>query len=573
MKDSIFLKIFLNFFIIILLLALFVFAFSFRVVKNHYIKTLVSDLKNLAITLSPEVLSFVEKERFKSLDDFVKRLGSETDTRITIVSVKGRVFADSKKDPALMENHRNRPEIIDALKNGFGYSIRFSKTVKKEMLYVAIPLKKSGKVIAFVRVSLFLRDINRLLDKLKGRLLFIVVAISLLALIFAFLVSKNLSKPIVELAKETEKIAEGNFNVKIDIKRDDEIGLLGKNFVEMAEKLKVLFNDLKLKQQELSNIISSLSEAIVVLDIEDCILFFNKAFRTFFGNVRKGDKIYQYIRSHTFLNLIDEAKKGSTTLKEIVIKGKPFLCSIAIVDENREYIVVLRDISEFKNLEKIKKDFVSNASHELRTPLTAIKGYLETLEDEVSEQGRTFLDIVRRNTDRLTNIVNDLLTLSGIEDRGIEERVDVNLTSILKNVVFLFKQRAEEKGLSLEFKNRIESDAFIKGDPFKLEQAFINLVDNAIKYTDKGKVDVLLEKVERGFLVKVSDTGIGIPEKSIERIFERFYVVDKSRSKSMGGTGLGLSIVKHIVMLHNGDIKVNSKLQEGSSFSVFLPEK
>ncbi len=572
MKNSIFVKIFLNFFFIIFLLAALVFAFSFNTIKKHYIGTLISDLKHLAITLSPDVLPFIEKGDFNKLDRFVKSLGKKIDTRITIIAADGTVLADSKKNPSLMENHRNRPEIIETNKKGFGSSIRFSTTMKKEMLYVVIPLKNQNKTVAYVRVSLYLRDINKLLGNLKQRLFVIVLIISFFALIFAFLVSRNLSKPIIELAKETRKVSMGNFNVNVDLERKDEIGLLAKSFVEMTKKLKELFDNIKFKQEELSNIISSLSESLLVLDNKGKILLVNKSFEFIFGENQVGKNIYEVLRNHSFLKLIEEARGAGSVYGEIEIKGKFFFCSISFVKKKMEFVVILRDITEFKKLEKIKKDFVINASHELRTPLTAIKGYIETLEEEVSEDGKLFLEVVKNNTERLINIINDLLILAEIEEKGIiEDLFEVDLKILLQNVLFLFKQKAEKKGLKLLFNPDGNEKALIYGDAFKLEQLFVNLVDNAVKYTDKGEIKISLEKQVNGFLVKVADTGIGIPPSSIERIFERFYVVDKSRSKKMGGTGLGLSIVKHIVLLHNGTINVKSSKKNGTVFEVFLP--
>ncbi len=572
MKNSIFVKIFLNFFFIIVLLAALVFAFSFNIIKKHYIEILISDLKHLGITLSIDILPFVENGDFNKLDRFVKSLGKKIDTRITIIAVDGTVLADSKKNPSLLENHRNRPEIIEAKEKGFGSSIRFSTTMKKEMLYVVIPLKNQNKTVAYIRVSLYLRDINKLLGNLKQRLFIILLIISFFALIFAFLVSKNLSKPIIELAKETRKVSIGNFNVNVDLERKDEIGLLAKSFVEMTKKLKELFDNIKFKQEELSNIISSLSESLLVLDDNGKILLVNKSFEFIFGENQVGKNIYEVLRNHSFLKLIEEAKSAGSVYGEIEIKEKFFFCSISFVKKKMEFVVILRDITEFKKLEKIKKDFVINASHELRTPLTAIKGYIETLEEEVSEDGKLFLEVVKNNTERLINIINDLLILAEIEEKGIKKDFfEVDLKILLQNVVFLFKQKAEKKGLKLLFDPDGNEKALIYGDAFKLEQLFVNLVDNAVKYTDKGEIKISLEKQVNGFLVKVADTGIGIPPSSIERIFERFYVVDKSRSKKMGGTGLGLSIVKHIVLLHNGTINVKSSEKNGTVFEVFLP--
>ncbi|RLE05479.1 MAG: PAS domain-containing sensor histidine kinase, partial [Candidatus Aminicenantes bacterium] len=257
-------------------------------------------------------------------------------------------------------------------------------------------------------------------------------------------------------------------------------------------------------------------------------------------------------------------------LEEIELNKKIFLCSFVFIPSKEELIIVFHDITEFKRLEKIKRDFVVNVSHELRTPLTAIKGYVETLEEEVEGEAKRYLEIIKKHTERLINIVQDLLLLSELEEKGLSEaREDVDLKDMVEDVFKIFKQKAEEKNLKLSLVS--ENKPVVRGDPFKLEQMFINLIDNAIKYTEKGEVLVSLKRADKGVVVEVKDTGVGIPAEHLDRIFERFYVVDKSHSRKLGGTGLGLSIVKHIVLLHNGKIDVESKLGKGAKFTIVLP--
>jgi two-component system phosphate regulon sensor histidine kinase PhoR len=234
-------------------------------------------------------------------------------------------------------------------------------------------------------------------------------------------------------------------------------------------------------------------------------------------------------------------------------------------------VVTLYDVTEIQNLARIKRDFVLNVSHELRTPLTAIKGYAEALEDDVDARTRSYAETIIRHTDRLIRIVEDLISLATLEEKGLAyEPERVSLKEIAENVVGIFEPKAKEKNLDL----RLEAAADlppIAGDPFRLEQMFVNLVDNAVKYTEKGSVWVRLEKEGAGVVVEVGDSGIGIPADDQGRVFERFYVVDKSRSRKTGGTGLGLSIVKHIVLLHGGRIDLQSSPGVGSRFRVYLP--
>jgi len=573
MKRTIFFKIFLNFCLIILSLSMLVFFFSFRAIKHHYINILSLELKNLAYTLNLKVLPLVEAKDYERLDSLVKEVGKNTNTRITIIAPDGRVLADSEKDPHLMENHSNRPEVIQAKTKGFGKSLRFSTTLKKEMLYVAIPIESNKKFLGILRVSLFLEDIDKLLSQLKLDLFGIVIFVTLFSLLGAIFFSRSLSRPLKELVSASKRIADGDFSVKVKFKRNDEVGELARSFNKMSEELKHLFDDLTLKQKELSSIISSLEEGLLVLDKEGRIILFNESFRKLARTNPEGRHWWEVLRNPRVGELIEKAKKEKRISSEnLELNEKEFLCSLVFIPFKEELVIVFHDITEFKKLEKIKTDLVVNVSHELRTPLTAIKGYVETLEEEIEGDSKHYLDIIKRHTDRLINIVADLLLLSELEEKGLTQiNEEVNLEKLVKDVFKIFEQKSKEKGLKLNL--ICEGNPVVEGDAFKLEQMFINLVDNAIKYTEKGEVLVCLKQADEEVIIKVKDTGIGIPKEHLDRIFERFYVVDKSRSKKLGGTGLGLSIVKHIVLLHNGKIDVKSSPGEGTEFIITFPSR
>ncbi len=571
MKKSIFFKIFYCFCLIIFLISILVFVFSFKTIRHHYINTLSLELKNLAYALKLQVLPFIERKDYNGLDSLVKSVGKKIKTRITVIAPSGEVWADSEKDPRQMENHSNRPEVKQAREKGFGKSLRFSTTVKEEMLYVAIPVKSKGNSVGILRVSLFLKDINKLLNNLRLKIFAIVIFVTLLSLIGAFLFSRNISHPLKELALAFKKLSGGDFSTKVMFRREDEIGELAHSFNRMSEELKRLFNDLSLKQEELNSIISFLEEGLLVLDKEGKIILFNESFKKVVQTNPEGKFWWEILRNPKIAELIEKVKREKRiSSEEIELNGKVFLASFVIIPSKEELIIVLHDITEFKKLERIKKDFVINVSHELRTPLTAIKGYIETLEEEIEGDAKHYLEVIKRHTERLINIVNDLLLLSELEEKGLTQiKENANLRCIVENVFKIFEQKAKEKGLKLNL--ICEGEPVIKGDPFKLEQLFINLIDNAIKYTEKGEVTVSLKRVDKKVIVSVRDTGIGIPDEHLPRIFERFYVVDKSRSKKLGGTGLGLSIVKHVVLLHNGKIDVKSKVGEGTEFIITFP--
>jgi len=571
MKHPLFFKIFSSFCLIILSLSILVFVFSFKTIKHYYINTLSLDLKNLAYTLKLKVLPLIEEKDFKRLDSLAKEIGKNIKTRITIIALDGQVLADSEKDPYLMENHNNRPEVKQAKIKGFGKSLRFSTTVKEEMLYVAIPVKSKEKYLGVLRVSLFLKDINKLLNNLKNRIFGIVIFITFLSLLGAFLFSKNLSYPLKELVSASKKLADGDFSARVSFKRKDEIRELAESFNKMSEELNRLFDNLTLKQEELNSIISSLEEGLLVLDKKGRIILFNESFKKIVQTNPDGKFWWEVLRNPNITQLIEKAKKEErVSSRELELNEKVFLCSFVFMPSKEELIIVWHDITEFKKLEKIKKDFVVNVSHELRTPLTAIKGYVETLEEEAKGNARHYLEIIKRHTERLINIVSGLLLLSELEEKGLTQiKENVSLEEIAKNVFKIFEQKAEGKGLKLNL--ICEGKSVIEGDAFKLEQMFINLVDNAIKYTEKGEALVALKQSDKKVIVKIKDTGIGIPKEHLDRIFERFYVVDKSRSKKLGSTGLGLSIVKHIVLLHNGRIDVKSSPSKGTEFIITFP--
>ncbi len=572
MKKSIFSKIFSSFCLIILTVSILILISSFFTIKQYYIKSLSNDLKRLSYSLKLNLIPTIEEKNYEKLDKKVKKIGKDINTRITIIAPNGKVLADSKKNPNLMENHGGRPEVIEALKKGFGRSLRYSTTMKKKMLYIATPIKSNGKLLGILRVSLFLKDINKLLNNLEIKIFLITLIIIFLSLFGAYIFSKNLSNPIKDLVSISKKIAKGDFSQKIILNRRDELGELSKSFNEMSEKLKTLFSDLKLKQEELNSIISSLEEGLLVLDKNGKVILYNESFKKIVKSEPYGKFWWEVLITPKINKLIKKVfKEKKNFSKEIEIDGKIFLVSFVFIPSKEEITILFHDITRFKKLEIIKKDFVSNVSHELRTPLTSIKGYVEVLEDEIKDKNHIYyLNIIRKNTERVINIVSDLLMLSELEEKGFLEKIeDVNLNEIVENVFKILRQKANEKNLRLTLDER--EKIFIKGDSCKLEQMFINLIDNAIKYTEKGGVTVSLKKNEKVCIISIKDSGIGISKKHLDRIFERFYVVDKSRSKKLGGTGLGLSIVKHIVSIHGGKIEVKSTPGKGTEFKITLP--
>ncbi|MCK5185562.1 MAG: HAMP domain-containing protein, partial [Deltaproteobacteria bacterium] len=430
MKKSIFIKVFCAFFSIVVILSALILIFSFKTIRSHYIDTLTLDLKNLGITLILKVKPLLEKGRFEELDALAKKLGKDISTRITIIDPEGVVLADSEENPKLMENHKIRPEVLQVLNGDVGTSLRFSSTVKEEMLYVAQPIEQDGRILGVLRVSLFLKDINSLLYTLKINITCVVFIIILISLLGAAIFTRSLSKPIRELSNASRKVASGDFNVRVLLKRKDELKELADSFNYMTNQIRTLFTELSRQKEGLNNIISSIQEGLLVFDQQGRIILTNESFKKIVeSNHIEGRFYWEVVREPLVSELIKKVRDEKISYtEELVLNGKWFLCSATFLDSREETVVIFHDITEMKNVEEIKKDFVVNVSHELRTPLTAIKGFAETLEEETDEKNRHYVDIIKRNTDRLINIVQDLLALSQLEERGTRlelEEVDL----------------------------------------------------------------------------------------------------------------------------------------------------
>jgi two-component system phosphate regulon sensor histidine kinase PhoR len=550
--------------------------FSLSTIKDFYIDTLALDLENLGKSLKFKVLPYLESQRQQELDSFVKQFGADINTRITVIDLEGVVLADSDEDPSRMNNHKFRPEIAAAYRGRIGRSLRFSNTVGADMLYIGLPVERDGDITEVLRVSLYVRDINRLYSRLRTNILGAIFILSLLSLAGAFFFARTLSKPIKEMSTASDKIASGDFNTRVFLKNRDELKNLAVSMNSMAEQMQDLFGEMSRQKEELNRILSSIADGLMAIDKEGKILFCNKIFQEIFQFEYPEGKFYwEAIRDREFNDFIKEVQqKRKNDTKEISRNGKLFLCRAILLTSQEEIVVSIHDLTEMRRVEQIKKDFISNVSHELRTPLTAIKGFVETLRDEADENCQNYVEIIDRHTNRLTNIVKDLLLLAELEEG--ETRLEyelVDLNEMIQSMLKIFDQKISQKKLSIH----IHSDPnlpVIQADKFKLEQMLINILDNAVKYTEKGKIELSVKKESEEFIsIEIQDTGIGIPKDQLPRVFERFYVVDKSRSRKLGGTGLGLSIVKHIALLHGGKITVESTLGEGTKFKISLALK
>ncbi|MCD6107845.1 MAG: HAMP domain-containing protein [Caldisericaceae bacterium] len=572
-------KQFFIYLLIIVLTSSFLVFFVSREINKYYINNLKSNLENQALLVERMATDLMIPENAKEIDALAKEMGKKIGTRITIIRKDGLILGDSEKDPTKMENHATRPEVIQALRNEIGSKIRYSTTVKKEMLYVAIPITENGEILGVVRTSSFVPEIQKSLGTINKKIIYIVIILMIIVLLFSILSSRLFTNPIKEIAFAAEKIKNGDFTTRIFIKRKDELGELSDAINEMARELQKLFTNLNLQREELQVILSSMVEGLVVINEEEKIVLSNKNFSTIADTSNEtqiqNKRYWEVLQNNDINKLVKSVfRTGKTQTCETQFGEKIYLVNGALTSKTggRKIIIVLHDITELKRVAKIKADFVTNITHELKTPLTSIKGFVETLKENNNTENQHFLEIIERNTNRLIDIVDDLLLLSNLEDKKQKLKIEkINLRKMADNILRIFEIKFKEKKIS--FKLDISDNiSYINADPFWLEQLFINLIDNAIKYTDKGHVEIKILSQGKDIQIEIQDSGIGIPKKHLSRIFERFYVVDKSRSHKLGGTGLGLSIVKHIVQLHNGKISVESKVGKGSKFIITLPK-
>jgi two-component system phosphate regulon sensor histidine kinase PhoR len=573
MKNSIFLRIFLGYALAILFLAGAVAVFAPRPMRRHHIQEQAARLERVASVLEGPVTAYLEGHGAGSLEDYVTDFGKKTSTRVTVIIADGTVLADSEKEPRDMENHLYRPEIQAALQGEKQQSMRFSSTLKREMMYLSFPLRSGGGIAGVLRLSLFMTDLDALFGRLRTDLLRIIGLVTLLALAAAFVLARSVSKPLRGFIDASARVAAGDFDAKVSLRQQGEFKKYALSFNAMTEKLKATFQQIRLQTEELNSILASINDGLCVLDKDGRIVLCNEGFRRIVDFGRAEGKYYwEVVRSSRLAEVVKGAKDTKRAASEEIALGDGIYSStISPLTSDDRYVVMLRDITEFRRLEKIKKDFVVNVSHELKTPLAAIKGFVETMEPSIGTDSRGYLEIVRRNTDRMIAIVDDLLVLSRLEDKGTAiEKETVDVAAVAAMILKMFEKRAAEKRLALAFEAGPALPK-ISADPYEIERLLINLVDNAVKYTDKGRVLLRLGSDGKSFMIEVADTGLGIGAEHLSHVFERFYVVDKSRSKKLGGTGLGLSIVKHIVLAHQGTISVKSRPGEGTTFTVSLP--
>jgi len=546
--------------------------------------TLKETQQELSDTL--QLLENLLREEPKLMNDqALKALFANQRYRITIIDPDGRVSAESEVDLENLDNHYERPEIVQARRSGEGYSVRYSHSVDMEMVYLARRIQISEGKELYIRGALPLFFLQDFIAGFYFQVFFSILIISSIALLFVLLVVNRIRNPIKDMVQVAQEYGRGNLQKKASVTIPLELAILNETLTNMASQLQQKIDESMGRQKELEAILSGMTEGVIFLNRSLVITQLNKSARRIFNlperNYCIGKSLLEVVRSSELRDLAERVfrtgDKEETVIQPLTAPSQTLQVYGALVPEQQGCILVLHDISRLIKLEQVRRDFVANVSHELKTPITAIKGYIEALQDgalEEQDRARRFLEIAAAHTNRLELIVEDLLSLARLEEqegRNLEKQ-PVNLYELLEQTRQACQYLAEEKYIQVMLAGPQELICPVNGAI--LEQAFINLVDNALKYSEPH-TEVLLKLSQEGDFARVDviDQGRGIPARDLDRIFERFYRVDKGRSRAAGGTGLGLSIVKHVVSLHNGEVRVESREGVGSTFTVLLPLK
>ncbi len=559
-----------------LALGLFFFLFFIDLVRDTHLSIIRKDIEekiDLAeVLLERSGVSTLRDPR--ALHDEVRRIASIIKLRVSVIGFDGIVRGDSSREEDTLDNHYYRVEVRRSMDAGRGESIRYSNSLRTEMLYSA---KKSKNYI--IRLAKPLHEIDRSVASLRNFILSVSGILLLLAFLVNLAISKVITRPINETIDFAEDFARGDLARRIFNYSDDEVGKLQKSLNRLADSLQEKVSNLILEQNKLEVTIENINDGIAVIDGGKKVVLLNKAFAALMEIKTQphGRYFYEAIRNSTLNAAIEKGLAGGdeSRFEMELLSGVSLDVNINPIREEKTLqgvLIVLHDVTERKRIMRIKTELVGNLSHELKTPITILKGYLETIREHLHDPVSTsaFLEKALQNIDRQNSIINDMLKLNMLETAPAFPLERISLADIISNCVDILSPKLRERGIDLNLglgDSRLE----LTGNRFLAEEVFFNLIDNAINYNRPGgRIGLSAAARQGSLLVTVSDSGIGIPEESLERIFERFYRVNKSRSRATGGTGLGLSIVKHAVDLLGWNISVKSG-DAGTEFTVTIP--
>ena len=552
-----------------------------------------AELSTLKLKLSEEAALVSAQLRSADLaspgiNSLARSLGIKVGSRVTIIGADGRVLADSELDAAgvkAMENHLERPEVTGALEGSASYDLRRSATLGKAMLYAAYPVTFSGRAGAVVRLAIPATQLDTMRSLLRKVLAAALALALLLSFFLSLAVSAGFSRPFDKIVYASKKFAAGDFSYRIQKDFHGEMGKLAETLNSMAASAEENLRRVELQAQQLSAAFANMAEGVLVTGPDAKITALNPAMERLFSVKAAGalsKPLLEVIPNAGLSEIFSRALSGGKPVTEEMELSVPVrgifgvnASPIFTAGEVSGCLMVVHDITEIRRLEGKRRDFVANVSHELKTPLTAIRGYVETLMEGALDDKKhalEFLGVIHAQSKRLDNIVSDLLKLSSLESYAVEvNKSEVRLKDLGDSLIAGLDSVFRAKKASVS--NTIPAGLAVKADPEKLGQVFVNLLDNAVKFsTENAKVEISAVELPERVKVTVKDSGIGIPQEHLPRVFERFYRADKARSREMGGTGLGLSIVKHVIDLHGGSVGVESAEGRGSEFWFTLPK-
>jgi two-component system phosphate regulon sensor histidine kinase PhoR len=564
-------------------------------VRGFYFDHTESELAARAALVREQILPDIAADTPEELEALVQRLGRSSGTRITVIAAdrpgaaRGEILADSDSDPVAMENHRDRPEFLQAVSGVPGRAIRYSATLRQDMMYVAVPVEEGGRVTTVIRAAVALTRVNEALATLYGSIAASAVVAAVIAALIGLYVSRRISGQMREIKVGAERLAAGDFTHKLVVPRVEEFASVAESINCMAEELDDKLRRLTHERNEREAVLASMVEGVLAVDTDERVIAVNAAGARLLDTdpaAAEGKTIQEVVRNPDLQHVVAQTLGGHRPVEADIVmrvgaeernlQANGTLLHGDVEGEDVGAVVVLNDVTRLKRLEAVRRDFVANVSHELKTPVTSIKGFAETLEDGALEDtatARRFVRIIAGQADRLNSIIEDLLALSTLEQSGdspLLQLEEADLCDVAAVSLEVCGPKADAKGI--ELRNVCPGRLFARVSPPLLEQAVVNLVDNAVKYSAEGStVVVTLEERSDEVVVSVVDEGQGVAGEHLPRLFERFYRVDKARSRDMGGTGLGLAIVKHVAQIHGGRVSVDSVVGRGSTFRIHLP--
>ncbi len=556
-------------------------------IRSFYLERTEDDLQARAVLLEKPFTAELAAGRPERIDALCKEIGPQTAMRITVILPNGKVVGDTSESPDRMDDHSKRPEVVKAFASRPGWATRYSDTLHELRAYVALPLYEKSNIIGVLRTSVSMSAIDDALGAIRFRIAALCLFLAVFVALASWWLSRRIVRPLEMLETGAQRLAEGDLAHKLPVSDIREIGALAESLNRMAAALDEKIRHVVNQGNEREAILSSMVEGVLAVDSGERLLRINDAAAKLLGidaAKAQGRTLQEVVRNHELQELLAGVLSARRNKEaEIVLRTdrgeRNLQAQGTVLHDARETIgalVILHEVTQLKKLEKVRRDFVANVSHELRTPVTSIKGFVETLLDGAMQNPRElerFLQIVAVQTDRLNAIIEDLLTLSRIEQE--EEKAEIvlgqaPLRGALETAVEVCRMKAAEKNIRLEMACEADLTAAINAP--LLEQAVINLIDNAIKYSSPEQtVSISAQQSDREIVIRVRDEGCGIGREHLSRIFERFYRVDKARSRKLGGTGLGLAIVKHIAQAHGGRATVESAPGQGSTFTIRLP--